>query len=374
MSLRVLVLTPRGRGGVGGIDRVMDTLRAQAPRLAPAVRIAFVTTRGRSIAQSPLYMGWAALRIGLGRLGRQLDVIHINLASNASAYRKAILAAWCRTLGLPYVLHLHGADFASFWPTDRSHRRRMIDRMFLGASGIVVLGVVWARLVETRLPQTASRLHIVPNASPAPDVSNAERDPKDLAVHVLFLGELGERKGVPLLLRAFTDLHTVSPWRATLAGEGAIAETRHVVQARGLPDRVIVPGWVGPAEVARLLAAADVLVLPSFSENLPMAVIEAMAAGLAVIATDVGATCEIVRDGETGLLVAPGDEAGLVAALHSLIDGPDLRRRLGAGARAFHRAHLDPAPFADRLTAIWTAAALKDRGWRQGSGASGEPA
>ncbi len=81
-----------------------------------------------------------------------------------------------------------------------------------------------------------------------------------------------------------------------------------------------------------------------------------MASGLAIIATPVGAVEDIIADGETGLLVQPGDVDGLTEALTRLVDDPALRQRLGTAALAFHREKLDVEPFAAALRDVWTAA------------------
>ena len=88
-----------------------------------------------------------------------------------------------------------------------------------------------------------------------------------------------------------------------------------------------------------------------------MAVIEAFAAGLAVIATPVGALPEIITSGETGLLAPPGDHAALAQAMQRLIDSPTLRQELGAAALALHSRKFHILPYADRLTALWRRAA-----------------
>lgn len=361
MTLHVLVLTPLGRGGAGGIDRLMDTLRADADRLRPGIAVRFATTRGRSIALSPGRMAAAMVGMVAARAAGRLDLAHINLSSNASTHRKAMLARLCRGLGVPYVLHLHGADFDAYWRQDGSARRRRIDRMFRGAAGLIVLGERWRRLVAERLPDVADRIRIVPNAAPIPPGRPGGPPPAvgEPVVRILFLGQLGDRKGSPDLVRALAMMQPGTPWRATLAGDGAVAQTRLDVAAAGLSDKVEVPGWVGPAAVQALLAAADILVLPSLAENLPMSVIEGMAAGLAVIATPVGAICDIVRDGETGLLSPPRDPPSLAAALQRVIDDGPLRRRLGEGARAFHRAHLDTPRFTQALASAWRNAAAR---------------
>ncbi|HTO27382.1 MAG TPA: glycosyltransferase, partial [Devosia sp.] len=117
------------------------------------------------------------------------------------------------------------------------------------------------------------------------------------------------------------------------------------------------PGWVGPDTVAQLIASADILVLPSFAENLPVSVIEGMAAGLAVVTTPVGAVEDIIVDGETGLLVPPGDVDALTLALTRLVQSPQLRTDLGRNAIAVHRDRLDLAPFAQAIRNVWLASA-----------------
>ncbi len=345
---RVAVLTPRGRGGTGGVDRLMDSLR---PILAERqdIQVRFVTTRGSSRWTSLFVTAAAAVRLAIGSAFRRIDMIHVNLGAHASCYRKMGLIAVPRLFGTPYVLHLHGSAFATFWAATPPFVRRRIDKLFLNAARIVVLGDVWRRLVEDRLPQARPRIVVQPNAT-AP--IERRRDNEDV-VKLLFLGDLGARKGSAVLIEALGRLRAQTPWCAVVAGDGDVAAARRQAEAFGLQDRVCVPGWVGPDEVRAGLAASDILVLPSFEENLPMSVIEAFAAGLAVIATPVGALPDILRHNETGLLVAPGDVEGLAKALRMLIDQPALRRRLGAAAKAYHAEHLALDPYADRLVQIW---------------------
>jgi glycosyltransferase involved in cell wall biosynthesis len=109
------------------------------------------------------------------------------------------------------------------------------------------------------------------------------------------------------------------------------AVEREIARHR-LEERVVLLGE--REDVAGLLASADVFVLPSRSEGMPMSVLEAMAAGLPVVASAVGGVPELVIDGETGTLVAPGDPDALARALGALVADPAARARLGAAARA----------------------------------------
>ena len=343
--MNVLMATPLGRGGKGGIDRVVDELRAEA-RARGGVRLRVLTTRGPGhIALSPVYLLAAVAEV----LVRRADVLHVHLSSHGSTWRKIVLCEAARGAGVPYIVHLHGSRYREFLDGAGPRTRALIRRMFVGASAVVVLGEVWRAFLLRHMPELAGRIRIMPNATRPPELPVL---PRTGVPHILFLGKVGARKGVPVLLDALSRL-PADGWRATIAGDGEVDDTRAAVQRLGLADRVTLPGWVGAAEASALLRDADVLALPSFNENLPMSVVEAMAHGLAVVATPVGAVTEIVRDGETGLLVQPGDAAGLAAALVRLLADPAERAWLGAAAASFHARHLHIAPYFAQLVALW---------------------
>ena len=133
---------------------------------------------------------------------------------------------------------------------------------------------------------------------------------------IIYVGRFVESKGMRELIDAFERLSRADP-RLTLAlvGDGVMRdELAALIASRGLTDRVLMPGGFEPAEVARWIAAADVLTLPSWSEGYPNVVVEAIACGRPVVATDVGGTREIV-DASSGILVPPRDVDALAEAL-----------------------------------------------------------
>ena len=123
-----------------------------------------------------------------------------------------------------------------------------------------------------------------------------------------------------------------------LIGDGPrAAELRAQVDAARLGDRVVMAG--AQANVAELLPAFDVFVLPSLTEGISIALLEACASGLAVVASAVGGNVEIIRDGENGRLVGLGDDAALEDALDALLDDGELRARLGRAAATWVASH-----------------------------------
>ncbi|WP_244483293.1 glycosyltransferase family 4 protein [Mesorhizobium sp. 1M-11] len=359
-KLHVLVATPSGGSGQGGIDRIMGALKREFARQEIAdIDVRFIASRGPGhVGLSIFYTLGFCLRMSAARFAGSADVVHINVASTGSTYRKMVIAMCARMLGISYVLHLHGAEYRTFWSGDGGFLDRRIRSMFEHASRVVVLGRIWRDFIASRAPGAAGNIVIVPNATETPVLEHVGGGD---SVHILFLGRIGERKGVPQLCDALGNMKSVGRWRATIAGDGEVEETRTRLAQLSLADRVQLPGWVGPDEVAALIASADVLVLPSFAENLPVSVIEGMASGLAVVATPVGAVEDILTDEQNGLLVPPGDVAALTKALTRLVEDPALRTRLGEAAKAVHRERLEIAPFAMALQRVWRDAASGTR-------------
>jgi glycosyltransferase involved in cell wall biosynthesis len=156
---------------------------------------------------------------------------------------------------------------------------------------------------------------------------------------LVMVGRLQAPKDALTLVRALAELPR-GAYEAVIVGDGPDRPAlESEVRRLGLASVVRLTGERN--DVAQLLAASDVFVLSSRSEGLPLSILEAMAAGLPVVATNVGGVVELVLEGETGFLVPPGDPQSLVGALERLLDDSALRRRLGAAGRIRVEEHFD---------------------------------
>jgi glycosyltransferase involved in cell wall biosynthesis len=351
--LRIFIATPLGLGGRGGIDRLNDSI-IDAIEAAPElnVRVLRLVTRGQgNLLAALLVFAGSLVRFWRAGRRREVDLLHIHLASRGSTYRKLVLGAMARRLRVPYVVHLHGALFDRFWAGAGSGLGSAIDRLFTGSAAIVVLGGYWARFVSDRLPGQAHKIIILPNATRP---NNFDRKPWQAGrVQISFLGELGARKGTPQLIEALGKLAYRTDWAATIAGNGDIERSRDHARRLGIADRVNVPGWLDEAATEKMLHQSDIFVLPSSAENLPMAILEAFACGIAVVATPVGAVPEVIKHERNGLLVPVGNVDALANALRRLIDDPQLRKNLGETARRNHAERYEIGGYITRLTEIW---------------------
>jgi glycosyltransferase involved in cell wall biosynthesis len=198
---------------------------------------------------------------------------------------------------------------------------------------IVVIGGYWRDLLVREVGLSPSRVVLVHNGAPTHGIPTTRTS--DKAPRLLMLGELGHRKGTEDVIAALaTPEVRQGNWSAVLAGNGPVDKFRASVASLGLADRIDLPGWRNTEQVRDLLQTADILLLPSRHEGLPMAILEAMAAGVAVISTPVGAIPDAIIDSESGLLVPPGDVPALARAILRLLTDQQLRRRLADNARS----------------------------------------
>lgn len=279
------------------------------------------------------------------------DVVHIHsaLAPGVTLARAALLTAAGRARGCAVVVHAHGGGIRR-WLTSR--RRRLLVRLAMRPAHRVV--AVWSA-GERALAQVVppERVRLINNGvrlDRYPPPEPAHRPPR-----VLYVGMLTPRKGVLDLVAAAQILRErgVTYELALLGGtpdEGPEAEAE--VRA-ALDGHAELLGTRSPEEMPAAYAAADVFCLPSWWEAMPLSVLEAMAAGLPVVASDVGDVGRAVLHGETGFVVPPRSPEQLASALEKLlVDGPE-RRRMGAAGRARVEEHFSAAATARTISALY---------------------
>ena len=349
----VLIVTPGGlrqRGGIGrGVSTIVRWWRESGRN--PPLRV--VDPYGPGILSiAPFYFARALLEILRSARRGRVALLHVQMASWGSVVRKGIIVHLGARLGLPVVLHIRGGDFDAFYRRLPAVGQRLLRCTLERADRVVVLGEHWRRVLVEQIGVTPSRVRVLPNAVAGPqDVPR--RDGPD-PCRLLFLGRLEPAKGFPELLDALADPRLARlDWSARAAGEGPVRALRRRAAALGLAGRLEISGWVPESEARRLLAESDVLVLPSHFEGLSLAVLEALAFGLAVVSTPVGALGDAVIDGVSGLQVPVGDRRALAVALARLIEDRPLRAALQAGARQRYRQSFDIAQHGRRLERLY---------------------
>jgi glycosyltransferase involved in cell wall biosynthesis len=258
----------------------------------------------------------------------------------------------CRALGVPVLLHWHGAPESPQFP-GTGWRRRLFGIGVALASYVLVLAEPYRAHFERFVP--AAKLVVFPNF-----VDGEVFRPSDAVAAepptLLFVGRVGPLKGVDVLLDALERARTCVPdLTATLVGAGETEEALAAVRSHSLVTSGVVrlTGPLGPERV-ELYRKAQIVVLPTRMDSFPMVVLEAMAAGAAVVSTTVGAIPWMLDEGACGVLLPPGDAPALAEALVALARDPARCARLGAAARLRQQGHFDArgaATVLDRLLA-----------------------
>jgi glycosyltransferase involved in cell wall biosynthesis len=233
----------------------------------------------------------------------------------------------------PSVVSLRGSDVPQYDPYNRS--LQAVHRVLLPATRNI-----WrrsARVVANseQLRDLALRqvpgieITVIPNAIDSEAFRPEGRKPADGRIRLLAVCRMIERKGLHVLIDAFAGLEG-APAELTLIGDGsAEGEIRRRIGERGLGGRVRMLGYLPQEDLPLHYNQADVFVLPSLAESGGEAFLEAMSCGLPVVSTTAGGIPEYVAHGEGGLLVAPGDVAGLRGAIAALVRDEQARIRMG---------------------------------------------
>ena len=331
---RVVIVTPVGPEGMGGIDRLYYYMREHMKAEGePRLDIRYVAARGAGGGLKwTLLFPFRLLSFIWTLLRFQPDVVHINHSTHGSAFRKWAFASLAKLFGAVVTTHFHGLvapeDYAKnpLWLS-------LFRSLCAKSDRIVILGDFFAQDFEKRFGIGADRLIVIPNGIPDFAADLPTPKPHGAETNILFAGEVGPRKGAGLLLEALAILRQKPQrWRCVVAGNGDIHEYRSMSTMLGLKERVTFTGWVGSDEVHGLMRKADIVVLPSRIEALPLSLIEGACAGAALVASSAGASAEVAIAGRNGIIVPLQSEA-IASALAQLLAEPATLARMQEESR-----------------------------------------
>jgi glycosyltransferase involved in cell wall biosynthesis len=328
-------------GARGGAASLVDTWRAQG--LFKRWPVQYLPVRGDA--------SWLEETQRFGRAVRDFSrllaehrrfAVHVHI-TRAGVAREVFFMAIALAAHCPLVIQLHGAGFDPAL------------RYFLERAACVL---VPCESMKAQLRNQVRSAHVVclPPAVGLEPIAPAEKP-----ALVVFLGRLEAAKGIYDLLDAVAALRKDVPeLRLACAGDGDRVGVARYAERLGIAEAVKFTGWVGPSGKRALLEHAAVFALPSAAEGLPVSLIEAMSAGVPVVASPVGGVPEAVQDGVSGLLVAPGDKLGLERALRKLLSDRAFAARLGGAARESARLRFSPERVLPRLEELYARLGVRD--------------
>ncbi len=297
----------------------------------PTYRLTNVAGRAWWFASSYIRMAARMLLDG------NVRIVHLHTAADGSFWRKVQLLHLARRLGRKTILHVHASRFKDFY--GESRRKEWILRNLRLADRLIVLSESWKEWF-VGIGVERSKIVVLHNMTAYPQMSADKTSPAGRPVRFLFLGEIGERKGV------FDILHSMSDFKQEMQGkvELRIGGNKHEKELAaliedGLSEMVTFEGWVSGSKKVELLNWADVFILPSRNEGLPISILEAMSYGMPIISTPVGGIPEVVDD-KNGILVAPGNKDEIAQAMLFFARNPQRIADFGRHSQEVARTYL----------------------------------
>lgn len=241
------------------------------------------------------------------------DLYHIHTASNGSTFRKMLYVRNLKKHNKKVIMHIHGAEYMKFFENLSQKNKNKVIKCLKACDTVIALSEDWKSKFEDSFGLT--NCVAIENGINMMNFRDAISNIKDNAHTFVSLGRLGHRKGTYDILDAVELVHKEIPdILVYLGGDGEIDKAKEIVIDKKLENNVEIVGWADFDKKIELLKESSVFLLPSYNEGLPMAILEAMSCGKAIISTTVGAIPEVI-DNENGVLITPGDVRALSDAM-----------------------------------------------------------
>jgi len=294
----------------------------------------------------------ASLVLALGAAARfpfrsRPDVVHVHTSHRFSFYRSSFYVLFAAYVwDRPVVLHVHGSSFDEFVESSGLLVGLLQSAVFGASDRIIVLSEYWCDVLGGYVDE--GKLRVVPNAVEVDAFDPAASD----VPTVVFISGLLERKGVPELIDAVDRLNEAGDveFRVRIAGKGELSEAVSALAERR--ENVEYLGYVSETEKRRLLEEGTVFALPTHAEGLPIAMLEGMAAGDAIVSTAVGSIPEVISE-DNGTVVEPGDTDALTDALETLLTSPETATEMGRRNRRLVAERYTWETAAERLVDVY---------------------
>ncbi|MBU2892244.1 glycosyltransferase family 4 protein [Colwellia sp. D2M02] len=351
MMCRVNLMISTDPKGQGGIATVVSGYYAEGLMTDLSfIKINTHSSSNKTKISAFIWFLFSLIKLTYYGVFYKLGVAHIHMASRGSYTRKSIILRICKFLGAKTIIHLHGAEFEDFYSKESSEKKQIkIRETFNLADKVVVLSSQWLSWINTII-QNRSKACIVYNAVPKVKLPKRTINNKN----ILFLGRLGNRKGTEDLIVAFSKISIEFPTiELHLGGDGDIRYYQEVSKKLGVVDQVKFLGWVAGDSKDECLANATIYCLPSYNEGFPMGVLEAMSAGIPVVASTAGGIPDAITNKKEGLLVKAGDVDALTEALRSLLSDEKLRAQYSDAAKIKYQENFSPDVIIPQLKNIY---------------------
>jgi glycosyltransferase involved in cell wall biosynthesis len=333
----VLVVSSLGpRPYVGGIENVIDTLLNSKLKDTFDFMI-FDTYRKPNPKRNFIEKILFSIKLFISCLiyihKIKPDIVHIHFCSRVDFWKHAICLFASKILKIKTVFHCHGGSFDNVYLNYTPILKNLVRLVFKLPNYIVALSSYWLEFLSNLACET--KIKILPNPIDCTELSGYSISYKEIVrKNIILVGSVGRRKGhfdavkaMPDILKEFPDVQML--FAGAEEDSGAIEELTKISYDAGIINNIHFLGSVAGAEKLKLFGSAYMVILPSYGENMPISVMEGMAAHRAVIASSVGAIPELFDEEEYGLLIKPGDWKELALKIISLLRNSEYAAKIG---------------------------------------------
>ena len=311
-----------GTSAKGGMEAVIDNHFKNG--LYDSCDVELIISNSDGSALKRIYLGFLALfKLLFAVANTRPIIVHMHGSERGSIYRKALYLFIAKLFGKKAAFHSHGAEFKHFYDVNSAVYRFLVRYILERCDAIFVLSKYWQDyMYDIAEPKMVEIINNFPTRAYEGDFDKRDVSSKESLVF-LYLGYVGERKGIYDLVDAVELLiqRNVRNFTIKVAGNGEVEQLKELIRKRGLDSQFDVLGWISGDQKATLMSDSDVLVLPSYNEGLPIAILEAFSTGLPVISTPVGGIPDAITNGINGILVTPGSSIEIADAIqHCLLD------------------------------------------------------
>jgi len=262
---------------------------------------------------------------------KNIKIVHIHGSHRASFYRKYVLYLLAKfKYHKKVIYHIHSSSFDVFYKNSNPIQKRLIQKLMNNVDLVVCLSPSWQKFFESNFK--CQQIQMINNVVIPPITDHRDNKIKNNVLKLLFLGRIGQRKGVFDLVEVFAKNkdYYKGKVKLSLGGDGEVKLLQSLILEKGLQDVIEYVGWVSADKKAALLTDANIYILPSYNEGLPISILEAMSYGLPIIATNIGGIPEVVNDGYNGFVIEPGNHAAIEKSIKHFLDYKDDVKVFGA--------------------------------------------
>ncbi len=325
----ILMIAPsEGKQGGGGVATYAKILTERLGSNFNVIRI--VTLKENNIFNKIMILIFAIIKTLYVLMKKNKKIAHIHAGEKNSFIRKSIFVKLCKYFNIPIVFHLHATLLESTFNQLSEKEQERIRNTFKLCDKVVLLSESsknwYIESIETRIPCVI--YNGMDDLKTSFDIVSKRKN------NILFLGRLGDRKGIYDLIKAFKIvLKTHNDAQLILCGDGEINKSKELVNSLEINDSVKFFGWVDFEEKRDLLNSSKIFALPSYYEAFPLSILEAMSVSLSIVSTKTGGIPEEIEDGKSGFLIDSGDVQALYLAINKILDNDFLCDDIGNNAR-----------------------------------------